>query len=494
MQRCILAIAIVLGFSSWALADETEFVAEQICCVLEEGHTIEEINARWGTTTIHADLENDFYLLHVEGVEDLLEFVERMAGDEAIDIVDVNWYLEAPESVRQMVVTAIGGTYEEYVDQSMTARIGLDAAHAITRGEGVTVAVLDTGVDPQHEVFAGRLSAFRYDCLEFDFEPWETANGEDDDGDGEIDEGFGHGTMVAGLVALIAPDAQIMPIRVLDDDGRGTLFAIAKGMIAACAHEAQIINASFGTPNVVETISRRLRVASMHQVMTVAGAGNRDLEFPAYHPACDELAFMVTALDSADVKAGFADFSAHVIVSAPGVGLRSAYPGGWANGSGCSFATPLVAGEMALLLSAEPSLTFEQMGAALETGVDPIYGHAGNQAYLGKLGTGRINLPRALGETSSVPAALDGGARLRIWPNPALGEIRMDYSAPGSGPWRLAIYDASGRLVHRGEWTAGEPVVWSARDLSGRRVAPGTYFAKLTGGRQTANAAVTVLR
>ncbi len=499
MRGPFLALAILLGFFSSVLADVVEndviskFVPEQICCILKEGYTIEEVNERWGTTTIEAMPEIRFYLLRAEGVVDLLAFIEQMATDEAIELVEPNWFLETPEGVRQMVVTMIGGTYEEYLDQTMTVRIGLHEVHAMTQGEGVTVAVLDTGVDPSHEVLSDRLAPYRYDCIDHDHEPWETANGLDDDGDRQIDEGFGHGTMVAGLVALIAPESRIMPIRVLDDEGCGTLFNVARGFILASAHGADVINASFGTPHVIEVIRQALHVASMHDAMIVAGAGNRNQEHPPYFPACDEAAFMVTAVDSADVKADFADFSTLVHVSAPGVGLRSAYPGGWANGSGCSFATPLVAGETALLLSLEPGLDPEAVGAALAAAIEPIYGIPGNARYIGKLGTGRIYLPRVLA-TGAVPSSASDGPRVHVWPNPARGDVRLDCSPGGEVPWRLAIFDAAGRLVHLGEPATGERAVWSARDRAGRRVPPGTYFVKLTSGRQAATATVAILR
>jgi len=489
----MLPMIAMLGLATCAWADP-DYVPDQICCMLEAGYTIEEINQRWGTTTLMADLETEIYLLHAPPVGDLLEFVALMAQDEAIDVVDVNWRLETPEGVRQMVVAVVGGTWGDFADQSMTRRIGLDAAHAITRGAGVTVAVLDTGVDPSHEVFAGRLTTYGFDCIDFDQYPWETSNGLDDDGDGQIDEGFGHGTMVAGLIALVAPEARIMPIRVLDDDGRGTLFGVAKGIIAASAHGANVINASFGTPQVAEMIKRKLRVADLHSVFTVAGAGNRDLEFPPYHPACDSLAFMVTALDSADVKADFADYSAQVIVSAPGVGIRSAHPEGWAIGSGCSFATPLVAGEMALLLSVQPVLGYEIMRGLLVDGVDPIYYLPGNQPYADKLGTGRINLPRALGDMSAVPIRDHAAGGIRVWPNPARDKVQLALAGEAPGPWRLSVHDAAGRLVQTARSANGGPLGWSARDLAGRPVPPGTYYIRLTAGARTATSAITILR
>jgi subtilisin family serine protease len=303
--------------------------------------------------------------------------------------------------------------------------------------------------------------------------------------------------MVAGLVALVAPEARIMPIRVLDDEGLGTLFGVCKGIVTASAHGADVINASFGMPQFVETLSHKLRVANVHGVITVAGAGNRDLEFPPYHPACDPLAFMVTALDSADVKADFADYSTHVIVSAPGVGIRSAYPGGWAIGSGCSFATPLVAGETALLMSSERSLSFENMGDLLAAGVDPIYYHPGNEPYYGKLGAGRINLPLALGVGVTCAAPETNPevlSQVHVRPNPAWGDVHLELTGEQAGPWQLSIFDTAGRLVHASCSVGSAQPGWSARDLTGLLVPPGIYFVRLTTRERTATTAFTILR
>lgn len=81
-------------------------------------------------------------------------------------------------------------------------------------GDGVVVAVLDTGVDLAHPALTGRFAAGGHDFVDADAVPADEGNGVDDDGDGEIDEGVGHGTYVAGLVALVAPGVEILPVRV----------------------------------------------------------------------------------------------------------------------------------------------------------------------------------------------------------------------------------------------------------------------------------------
>jgi subtilisin family serine protease len=482
MRYVLVLTSILLGLLAGASADDDAgYVPGQICCFLREGADIDTVNARWGTVTLDDESGADFYLLFAAGVDDLEAFADSLGQDPDVVAAEVNYRLETPEAVRQMVIGAVGGTWDDFQDQSLTQRIGLDLAHTMSTGAGVIVAVLDTGIDPDHDAFAGRLVEARFDCVDHDHEPWEVADGVDEDGDGFIDEGYGHGTMVAGLVVLVAPGAMIMPVRVLDDEGRGNSFDITQGMMKAISHGASIINMSFGAPHIISTVQQKLHVASVHGAVTFAGAGNRNREEPPYYPASDSLAFMVTALDSLDVKADFADYHRRVLVSAPGVGVRSTYPGNdWGIGSGCSFATPLVSGEAALVRSLEPGMGRAEMGMALQAGVDPIYGIPGNELYLARLGTGRISLPGALWnllpESAAGPSAL---LSARAWPNPSPGVIH--FTAPGvDGPLNARIYDAGGRLLESLAAPRGGSLTWDARTAGGRPLPAGSYWVRLT--------------
>jgi len=491
----IATTLILLGMSAGAQAEDgIAFAPGQICCFLREGGQIDEVNARWGTVTLEAE-GDEFFLLYAAGVGDLEAFADSLSQDPDVEAAEVNYLLETPEAVRQMVIGAVGGTWDDFEDQALTERIGLDRAHTMSTGDGVIVAVLDTGIDPSHDVFAGRLSAAGYDPIEDDREPWELANGIDDDGDGVVDGGYGHGTMVAGLVALVAPGATILPVRVLDDEGRGNSFDITQGMMRALANGASVINMSFGAPHIITTIQQKLHVANVHGAVVIAGAGNRNQENPPYHPACDSLAFMVTALDSLDVKADFADYHGRVLVSAPGVGVRSAYPGNdWGIGSGCSFATPLVSGEAALILSLDPSLGREELETVLQAGVEPIYQIPRNGLYAGKLGSGRIYLPGAL--TGLLPAATPDGPGwrgIRVWPNPSQGVIH--FAAPGWGePLEAGVYDAGGRRLGAFEAPRGEVLSLRVLSAGGQPLPAGSYWLRLGAGPEQRVLPLRILR
>ncbi len=488
MRQPWLALSLLVLSLSTASADLPTWVPGQVCCVLKPGADIDEVNARWGTITVDGVPSENLYLLYVASVEDLRTFADELTGDPSVLLAEPNYCWQTPEAVRQMVVGAIGGTWDDFEYQEMAAKIGIATAHQITQGQGVTVAVLDTGLDPTHEAFAGRLSDYGYDAVNDDYGPWEEANGFDDDFDSVIDEGYGHGTMVAGLIALVAPAVEIMPIRVLDDEGSGTLFSVARGLIFASAHDAQLVNMSFGSPTVSELIAHYLDLLNARSTLCLAGAGNRNLETPPYFPACDNHVLMITAVDTMDVKADFADFTPHVRLSAPGVGIRSAYPEDeWAIGYGCSFATPLATGGAALVLSQCPGMAPGQIIDALLAAVLPIDDIPGNEMYRWKLGTGRIFLPMLFGiPVSGVEQEVASRLELQAFPNPTRGTVffRMSETALD-----LSIYDATGRRIR-----ALRSPMWNGRDDAGRRVSPGIYWVRGRGRAGVQDAPILMLK
>jgi len=232
-----------------------------------------------------------------------------------------------------------------------------EKAHVRATGRGVVVAVLDTGIDGTHSLFSGRTLA-GFDFVSGDAEPSEERNGIDDDGDGETDEGYGHGTFVAGLVLGGAPDATILPVRVLDSEGRGESSDIAAGIEYAVGRGVDVINLSLGARQQSEVLRGAVRYAMSHGVVVVASTGNGSDLTAVDYPSGVAGVLAVTAVDAQARRAPFANASPATALAAPGVDLVGPHPGErWATWSGTSFATALTSAGTALLLERRPTLS-----------------------------------------------------------------------------------------------------------------------------------------
>ena len=203
----------------------------------------------------------------------------------------------------------------------------------------------------------------------------------------------GHGTFVAGLIAVVAPDAMIMPLRVFDDGGYADAFVIARAIHHAVQNGADVINMSFGMTSEMKVVKQAVAFAASRGVTVVASAGNSNTDVPQYPAAFNDV-IGVAATDLTDRKAGFSNYGRAVYVDAPGVNMISAYPGGYyALASGTSFSAPLVAAEAALLKSAA---RFRNANADKAIARGAVNIDSRNPDYVRQLGFGRIDMVRAL--------------------------------------------------------------------------------------------------
>ena len=188
---------------------------------------------------------------------------------------------------------------------------------------------------------------------------------------------FGHGTMVAGLVRLMAPGAQIMPIRIFDGDGRASTADVLKAIYFAIDNGANVINMSFSMSDGTRELERAVAKAKSAGLVGVSSTGNQASQSLTY-PAALGYVLGVAATDTQDALSSFSNYGlALAAVGAPGEALVSLYPGGlYAGGWGTSFSTALVSGSIALLhdLLSNGSLVAARFGdadRALEDSADP---------------------------------------------------------------------------------------------------------------------------
>jgi subtilisin len=221
--------------------------------------------------------------------------------------------------------------------------LGIPALQKKTRGAGIRVAVLDTGIDASHEDFAGAILAAR----DFTNSP----NGAHDL--------HGHGTHTAGTIGSrdngrgilpIAPECQLLIAKVLGDDGTGGSESISAGLRWVVDEGATIISMSLGAPEGDDVMREGLEYAVKHGVLVIGAAGNVGPAGVGYPAAWNDMAQAIAAIDQQGRIAGFSSQGSAVDVCAPGVHVVSCWPGNrYTYMDGTSMACPHVAGGLALV-------------------------------------------------------------------------------------------------------------------------------------------------
>jgi membrane-anchored mycosin MYCP len=239
----------------------------------------------------------------------------------------------------------------------------------LTRGAGVLVAVVDSGVDGAAPQLSGRVLAGR------DVHTPGNHNADNDC--------FGHGTFVAGIIAAapapgtmfagVAPEAKILPVRVIEDGNDTSSGTLAQGIRTAVDAGARVINVSASTQVPDPAVDSAVAYAASRDALVVASAGNSAEEGnPIAYPAADPAVLAVGAIDQTGKRASFSQTGSYLGLVAPGVNVCSIGPGGpgqW-QASGTSYAAPFVSGVAALVRAYHPKLTAAQVLHRLEATAD----------------------------------------------------------------------------------------------------------------------------
>ena len=345
--------------------------------------TLPGLLAKYPVTVMSRFGARPIYRLKVIGAALVKDVLASMALDTDVMIAESNATHSSPEARKNVAWTI--GSAQAYAAQWAPQAMRLAEAQAVANGTGVRVAVLDTGVDYSHPLLVGKL------LPGFDFV--DNDNDASEVGSAAANPSYGHGTHVAGLIAMVAPGARIMPLRVLDSDGVGNAWVLAEALLYAIDPDgnpntddgAHVVNFSLGSPARMRLLDAIVQIASctpavandpigdrsdpgynddvtrcraVKGVVLVAAAGNdasdQVKQYPAALGAYGLLS--ITASNAAKRLADFSNFGSWVDMAAPGDGITSAVPGGFGTWSGTSMASPLAAGTAALLRSQDVNL------------------------------------------------------------------------------------------------------------------------------------------
>ncbi len=319
-----------------------------------------------------------------------------------------------------------------------------------TAGSGVVVADIDTGVDPNQPVLKNSL------LTGYDFTRNQSGGSEMSDvsqstvavldGDGTqtaqvsqstvavLDQStvavldgnpnyaaFGHGTMTAGLIHLVAPQAMILPLKSFQANGTGYNSDILRAIYYAVGHGAKVINMSFNYTSYSPELANAVNYATANGLICVAAAGNSGEQATVY-PAALKGVIDVASTSDNDTPSSFSNYGAPPVwLAAPGEGVMTTYPfATYAAGWGTSFSTPLVSGTTALMVSAYSAQVNSAVGISL----------------------GSLNLSLSLQGNatapSSEPQAANALAHAQTIPDPQMGHGRLDtYQAVQA--WRTSL-------------------------------------------------------
>jgi subtilisin family serine protease len=418
-------------------------------------------------------VENAYKLNQVFTIQDdhkltckeLKNILNEYKGSDEIDTVEPNFIREimSPVSLNQ----DLSGSYAE--DQAVNKAWGIDqmsakAAWEISKGAGVKVAMIDSGIDYNHPSLWGNIWVDNQNVKDNNYDGFVSLDDADINANGKIDsdsygneiqtsfngnifgdyyesssvespeDGFGHGSHVAGIIAAknsdnedfngVASEAKLIAIKIFDNQGRFTsVTELLRGIRSSIIDGAKVINASIGGSYYSKLEEDTYKLADSLGVVVVAAAGNTNSnnDYQPVYPASYETVLSVAATDKTDSIASFSNYGESVDVSAPGSQIPSTMNnqsylaqrlplnfvkniseehGIWLL-SGTSMATPHVAGLTALILSKNPELSPSQVREIIKNSADQISGD--KQASFGRVNAlSALNLAASFSNDANV--------------------------------------------------------------------------------------------
>jgi subtilisin family serine protease len=398
---------------------------------------------------------------------------QALALDPQVEFAEVDRLVD-PE------VTSANDPY--YSNAWHLAKIGTPIAWDTAKGAGVTVAILDSGVDGTHPDLVGKLVP-----------GWNLV-----DNNSNTSDVYGHGTMVAGVVGAasnngigatsIAWDASLMPVRVALTSGSAYISAIANGIIYAADHGAQIANASFATLTGSPTIQSAANYMRSKGGLVVVAAGNYGVLDSTPNTGA---VISVSATGSSDALTSWSSYGPYVDVSAPGSSIMTTTNGGgYAYVSGTSFSSPATCAVLALMKSANPTLSNVTLEAVLKSSALDL----GTPGYDQYYGYGRINAAAAVTAAAGYSVSADTQAPTVSISSPTGGTVSSTVAvniaaSDNVGVTRVDLY--KGATLIASSSTAPYSINWDTRTIADG-AATLTAYAYDIAGNTGSSASVTV--
>jgi Subtilase family/Bacterial Ig-like domain (group 3)/FG-GAP-like repeat len=374
--------------------------------------------------------------------------LERLKADPDVEFAEPTHTFSTNQLPNDPFLATSGSWGQPYQDLWGLFAINAPAAWDTVQGDGIVVAVVDTGVDYNHPDLANNIWTNPNDV---------DGNFIDDDGNGFVDDvrGWnfmfnnndprdqnGHGTHVAGTIAAlgnngigvigVAWHSKIMPVTGLDDNGFGFDFSLAPAIIYAASNGADVINASWGGQSSSQSIEEAIQFATGLGTVFVAAAGNLSLDATNFFPASSPEAIAVASSDPFGNFSFFSDFGPKIDATAPGEDILSlqaanTFQGqpvidGYTRMTGTSMAAPNVSGVAALVLSGNPAYSTEQVRQVI---------HVSNTTvpFDSRFGSGKLNAAAAVTIVNLLDAKITG---LQFGDSP-IDPITILGSAQGTG-------------------------------------------------------------
>jgi subtilisin family serine protease len=359
--------------------------------------------------------------------EEKARTLQRLKADPDVEFAEPEHTFSTKQLPNDPFLSTSGTWGQPYADLWGLASIGAPAAWDTAQGDGIVVAVIDTGVDYNHPDLVTNIWT---NVNEID------GNFIDDDSNGFVDDvrGWnfvfnnndvidhnGHGTHVAGTIAALGDNglgvigvawhAHIMAVKGLDDNGFGFDSSLAPAIIYAASNGADVINASWGTQGTSQSIEEAIQFATGLGTVLVAAAGNSSQDAMNFFPASSPEAITVASHDPFGNFSFFSNFGSKIDVTAPGEDILSlqaanTFQGqpvidGYTRMSGTSMAAPHVSGVAALILSGNPTYSPEQVRQII---------HISNTSvpFDSRFGSGKLNAATAVTIVNPLDAKITG--------------------------------------------------------------------------------------